>query len=243
MHETLPSFSRLTHGTLLAVRRLQQHTGQQPAPMVTLLLSLHPQGMHNWSCATHAVTPKIKLLWGTPPPSQKSEIRLWNCDEAHSTTNVPSLHGQQRLLSLAQHQRQRWIIFPKHRWVLIATLLKKWNTLDYNMQQGKDYTLHTENYQLLSSTARELWQISFFSLVKQFSSNCPAPELQHRGFFLCMAWQPQAIVSWRYYSQNLLPVPSTPAKTFMLPCAVSFTITQEFKGLLSPFSLPGSAAN
>lgn len=156
--------------------------------------------------------------------STEPEMRLWNCDKAHNTTNVfPPSTDSSHLLSLAQHQRQRWIIFPKHRWVLIATLLKKWNTLDYNMQQGKDYTLHTENYQVLSTTARELWQISFFSLVKQFSSSCPTSELQQRIFFVySLRALSIPIVSWRYYSPNLLAVPSTPAKTFLLPCALSF---------------------
>lgn len=55
----------------------------------------------------------------------KAEMGLWNSDKAHSPTNMflPYMHSS-RVLSLARHQRQCWIIFSKHRRVLIATLLK-----------------------------------------------------------------------------------------------------------------------
>lgn len=62
------------------------------------------------------------------------------CDKAHSIQNVLFLYMQssRSLRKLCMAPETVLNDFLKKTWAVVATLLKKWNSLDYNMRQYKD---------------------------------------------------------------------------------------------------------
>lgn len=138
--------------------------------MVTLLFSLHPRGMHNWRCATHAVTPKIKEHWGTTPLSQKSEIRLWNCDEATRTAVVYSAWHSTRdsAESFFQNTGESWLLPCLKNWTLLITTCNKVKIIHFIQKITNFYPQLPGSYDRFHSSP--LWS-SFQAVVLLLNCN------------------------------------------------------------------------
>lgn len=115
---------------LLGVRRSEQHTRQQTAPMVRMLFSHHPWVMQNRSrCVTRAVTPKTKSTEVQHHRDRNQIMKL--CDKVHSIQQMyyfctckAVIHSK---LDMAPETVLKDFFFKKK--VLVATLLKKNETL------------------------------------------------------------------------------------------------------------------
>lgn len=123
----------------------------------------------------------------------------------------------------------------------------KTNTLDYNMQQCKDYTL-TE-YRKLTSFVHDC-QISFFSLAKWFSFQAAVLILnlilatRFILYGLTVLSIPNDLLKVTVLQQNQLPPPPHLQWPSPYPVLPAPSVTEELKGLFSPlFPLHLSVAN
>lgn len=154
--------------------------------MVRPLFSHHPQLMQNWSKhVTRAVTLETKSTEVQWHQARNQIMKLRDKVHTRYTTNALFLYTQSRhsLRELCMAPETLLNFFFLNRWALVAALLKKWNSLDYNVQHCKDHTLQCRKLRRFLHNGQGALT-DFILLLSYFWTW----SWQHSWYYLCMDW-------------------------------------------------------
>lgn len=187
---------------------------------------------------------EIKEHWGTTPRRQKADCEIVTRHTVQQTCSCPctrtagvysAWHSTtDSAESLFQNTGESWLLPSLKNGTLLITTCNRVKIIHFIQKITKFYPPLPGNSDRFHSSP--LWS-SFQAVVLLLNCNT--------GFFFYMAWHP-----WAFQ----LSLEGTTAQTCLLsllllqrpsycPVLSASSITHEFKGFPSPFSLPGSAAN